>query len=230
MFVAGRRRCSRSRPSWRRSTGCREVGAFDKPRPNLGNLIGPLSELPALRHLAVGRLPRPPARHRRLTYVLIALVIAAGVVGIWWAWERGRLGAPRLRRDRRGRLRRALFLAVSSPWVRGQDARDGVAASVLAAALARLCGGSSARQTRVEAAVAALAIAAGVLWSNTLAVPRRPRWHRAGQLHELETIGHDFAGQGPALMTTYEPYGGAPLPAAPRTRKEPPSCGAASTT
>jgi hypothetical protein len=26
-------------------------------------------------------------------------------------------------------------------------------------------------------------------------------------LHELETIGHSFAGQGPALMTSYEPYG-----------------------
>ena len=46
----------------------------------------------------------------------------------------------------------------------------------------------------------------GVLWSNALQyhdVWLAPR----GQLHELETIGHDFAGQGPALMTNYEPYG-----------------------
>ncbi len=45
-----------------------------------------------------------------------------------------------------------------------------------------------------------------MLWSNALQyhdVWLAPR----GQLHELETIGRDFAGQGPALMTTYEPYG-----------------------
>ena len=52
----------------------------------------------------------------------------------------------------------------------------------------------------------ALAIAGGVLWSNV------DQYHDVwlaprGQLHELETIGHDFAGQGPALMTNYEPYG-----------------------
>jgi hypothetical protein len=59
---------------------------------------------------------------------------------------------------------------------------------------------------RVEAAVVAIAITGGVLWSNALAyhdVSLAPR----GQLHELETIGHSFAGQGPALMTSYEPYG-----------------------
>ena len=52
----------------------------------------------------------------------------------------------------------------------------------------------------------ALVIAGGVLWSNV------DQYHDVwlaprGQLHELETIGHEFAGDGPALMTNYEPYG-----------------------
>jgi hypothetical protein len=58
----------------------------------------------------------------------------------------------------------------------------------------------------VEASVLALVIAGGVLWSNV------DQYHDVwlaprGQLHELETIGQEFAGDGPALMTNYEPYG-----------------------
>lgn len=51
-----------------------------------------------------------------------------------------------------------------------------------------------------------VAVAAGVLWSNVLAyhdVNLAPRQ----QLVELERIGHRFAGEGPALMTEYQPYG-----------------------
>ena len=50
------------------------------------------------------------------------------------------------------------------------------------------------------------AIAGGVLWSNALAyqeVNLAPR----DRLAELEQIGERFAGEGPALMTEYEPYG-----------------------
>ncbi len=75
----------------------------------------------------------------------------------------------------------------------------------LAAALAG-CAALFGLGRRVEAAVVAVAITGGVFWSNALAyhdVSLAPR----GQLHELETIGHSFAGQGPALMTSYEPYG-----------------------
>jgi hypothetical protein len=76
---------------------------------------------------------------------------------------------------------------------------------VLAAAFAG-CAALLARGRGVEAAVVTFALAGGVLWSNVLQyhdVWLAPR----GQLHELETIGHRFAGDGPALMTTYEPYG-----------------------
>jgi hypothetical protein len=54
--------------------------------------------------------------------------------------------------------------------------------------------------------LALLPVAVGVLWSNAFAyhdVWLAPRQ----QLHELDVIGHRFAGQGPALMTEYQPYG-----------------------
>ena len=96
-------------------------------------------------------------------------------------------------------------VAVSSPWVEREGDRDGVAG--LPGGGARgMRGALLGLGRRVEAAVAAVAITGGVLWSNALAyheVSLAPR----GQLHELETIGRDFAGQGPALMTSYEPYG-----------------------
>ena len=77
------------------------------------------------------------------------------------------------------------------------------------AVLALACAGAGALWRpgrRVESAVLGALVTGGVLWSNALAyhdVSLAPR----GQLHELETIGHSIAGQGPALMTSYEPYG-----------------------
>src|SRR5439155_4083138 len=68
------------------------------------------------------------------------------------------------------------------------------------------CGAGLAYRRVVEAGVAALAIAVGVLWSNVLQyhdVSLAPR----AQLHELEVIGNRFAGAGPALMTDYQAYG-----------------------
>lgn len=57
---------------------------------------------------------------------------------------------------------------------------------------------------RAVGAVALGALAAGVLWSNSLADPRlAPR----DQLAELEAIGEAIAGRGPTLMTEYQPYG-----------------------
>ena len=49
-------------------------------------------------------------------------------------------------------------------------------------------------------------VGTGVVWSGALAyrdVNLAPR----DQLAELETIGHRIAGQGPTLMTEYQPYG-----------------------
>jgi hypothetical protein len=59
---------------------------------------------------------------------------------------------------------------------------------------------------RVAPAVVAVVVSGGVLWSNVLAyheVNRAPHDRHA----ELERIGDLIAGEGPALMTEYEPYG-----------------------
>ena len=50
------------------------------------------------------------------------------------------------------------------------------------------------------------AIAAGVIWSNALGY-RDAVLAPHGQLAELERIGELTAGEGPTLMTEYEPYG-----------------------
>src|SRR5207249_11124661 len=58
----------------------------------------------------------------------------------------------------------------------------------------------------VEAAVLTTFVAGGVLWSNVLQY--HDAWLGPGsQLAELGPIGNRFAGDGPALMTEYQPYG-----------------------
>jgi hypothetical protein len=59
---------------------------------------------------------------------------------------------------------------------------------------------------RVEGAVLAAAVVGGVGWSNVLAY--REVWLAPrDRLAELQSIGKRYAGQGPALMTEFEPYG-----------------------
>jgi hypothetical protein len=160
----------------------------------LGNLIRPLSGFQLFGVWLDGDFRVGPA-HAFATYVLIAIVLASAVVGVWWAWRwRNRELLAYLGIAGVGC---GLVVAVSSPWV---DAKAIAMASpaFLAVAVAA-CGANLARAAIVP-------IAAGVLWSNALQyhdVWLAPR----GQLHELETIGREFAGQGPALMASYEPYG-----------------------
>jgi hypothetical protein len=167
----------------------------------LGNLFGPLSKLQAFGIWPVGDFRIRPD-DMAPTYVLIALVVAAGLFGLWSAWRRGAWELPTYLGI--VALGSGAVVAVSSPWVSGK-AIAMAAPAFLAAALAG-CAALFGLGRRVEATVVAVAITGGVLWSNALAyhdVSLAPR----GQLHELETIGHSIAGQGPALMTSYEPYG-----------------------
>jgi hypothetical protein len=176
------------------------IGAFDKAT-NLGNLIRPLSNWQAFGIWPVGDFRVHP-HDSAPAYVLIAVVIAAGALGLWWAWKRR--AWELLTYVTVAGIGCVLFVSVSSPWVGGKTLAMASPAA-LAAAFAG-CAAIVARNRVVEASVVALAIVGGVFWSNALQyhdVWLAPR----GQLHELETIGHDFAGQGPALMTNYEPYG-----------------------
>jgi len=176
------------------------IGDFGK-ETNLGNLIGPLSTWQLFGIWPVGDFRVHP-HDSAPAYVLIAVVLGASVLGLWWAWARR--SWELLAYVVIAGVGCALYLSVSSPWVGGKTLAM-ASPAVLALALAG-CAAIFGHGRAVEAGVVALAIAGGVLWSNALQyhdVWLAPR----GQLHELETIGHDFAGQGQALMTNYEPYG-----------------------
>ena len=160
----------------------------------LGNLVHPLSGFQLFGIWLDGDFRVGPDL-AVVTYVLIAVVVAAGLCGTWWALRRR--GWALLAYLWIAAVGCGLVVAVSSPWV---DAKALAMASpaVLAAAVAG-CGTALGRAALVP-------IAVGVLWSNALQyhdVWLAPR----GQLHELETIGERFSGEGPALMTSYEPYG-----------------------
>jgi hypothetical protein len=176
------------------------IGAFDK-ETNLGNLFGPLSGWQLFGIWPVGDFRVHP-HDTTPVYVLIAVVVAAGVGGLWWAWRRRAWAL--LIYALTALVGCLFFVGVSSPWVGGKTLAM-ASPAVLAAALAGAGALLTSRRV-VEAAVLTIAISGGVVWSNV------DQYHDVwlaprGQLHELETIGHEFAGDGPALMTNYEPYG-----------------------
>jgi hypothetical protein len=166
----------------------------------LGNLVAPLS--PA--HLA-GIWPagdfRLDPELAPLSAILIALVLVLAAAGVAFAVARRAFGIFLY-------VVGSVAIAVTtwflgSPWIAAKGFAIAAACLPFAAAIAaaRLRGRSG-----VGSAALLAAIAGGVLWSNALAyrdVNLAPR----DQLAELETIGHLIAGQGPTLMTEYEPYG-----------------------
>ena len=168
---------------------------------DLGNLIQPLSWLQFFGVWPVGDFRLRPS-DMTTTHVLVIAVIAAGLVGLYWAWRRGAwellafVGSTT--------IGAAALAGVGSPWV---DAKALATASP-AFLVAAMAGAAAMFEVgrRVEAVVIAAAIAGGVLWSNALAyhdMNLAPR----DRLVELEHIGDRYEGQGPTLMTDYEPYG-----------------------
>jgi hypothetical protein len=167
----------------------------------LGNLVEPLNSLQVFGVWPTGDFRGDPDE-LELTYVLIGLVAAAGVTGLAWAWRRRSPGLPLY--VGAATIGAAVSWAAGSPWV---DAKAITIASpaFLLAALAGLAVFFE-QGRRVEATLAAAAVAGGVLWSNLLAyhdVWLAPR----DKLVELEQIGDRIAGQGPTLMTEFQPYG-----------------------
>ena len=176
------------------------LGAFHS-NDELGNLIGPLSGFQIFGIWPTGDFRLRP-HDMTATYVLIAVVIAAALAGAWWAWRRHSWGL--IVYIGLAGIGALAIVGLSSPWVGGKALA--IAAPALIALALAACGAGFSLGRLVEASVVAAVIGAGVLWSNVLQyhdVWLAPR----GQLHELETIGREFAGVGPTLMTTYEPYG-----------------------
>jgi len=139
-----------------------------------------------------------------ITGILIAIALIAAVAGVIVARRRsaatlvyvvGTLAAA------------AVIVALGSPWVDGKalaTAAPAVALTALLGAVAALAAGSLAG--RALGAIALVAVAGGILWSNALAY-RDVSLAPYEQLAELERIGEMVEGEGPTLMTEYQPYG-----------------------
>ena len=170
---------------------------------SLGNLLGPLSVLQVVGIWPSGDFRLDPELEG-LTGALIAVSVGAALGGTALAirerawplltYAGGTLAAC------------AAIVVVGSPWV---DGKALAIASPCVVLLAVAGAAAAARRGRVDAVVGLgllIAIGAGVVWSNVLAyreVTLAPR----DQLAELEAIGGRVAGQGPTLMTEYQPYG-----------------------
>jgi hypothetical protein len=134
--------------------------------------------------------------------MLIGVVVFAAVGGLVWA---ARLSRPGPLIYVIGSLGAGLVLVlIGSPWVDGKAMATASPAIPFAAMLA--IGWLAVGGRRVAAGALALAVVGGVLWSNALGY-RDVSLAPHGQLAELEEIGDRVAGEGPTLMTEYEPYG-----------------------
>jgi len=164
-----------------------------------GNLRGPLDPLQVLGIWPSGDFrfhPDPTV----VTAVLVGLGILAALVGLWAAWRR-QAAAPLLYAS--ALITCATIVILGSPWAAGKALATASPAALSLAVLGAL---AVLRLDRVAGALLVIAVAGGVLWSNVLAyggVSLAPY----GELAELQTIGNKFAGEGPALMTEYSPYG-----------------------
>ena len=166
-----------------------------------GNLIAPLDPLQAAGIWLAGdfRLSPDP---ELATYLLIAVAAILAVIGIGHSmrerepWASLYVGGAL--------LGCAALVAFGSPWVGGKALATASPAVLFAAML-----GVAALAVvghRGLAGIAAALVIGGVVWSNALGyggVSLAPR----DQLVELERIGERVAGEGPTLMTEYEPYG-----------------------
>lgn len=164
-----------------------------------GNLRGPLSAFQALGIWPSGDFRFHPDA-TVATAVLVALATGAALFGLWTAWRR-RAVAPMLFAT--ALVAAAAIVVLGSPWAAGKAlatvAPVGLSLALLGALVAL-------RLDRVAGGLLVVVIAGGVLWSNVLAyggVSLAPY----DQLVELQRVGEDFAGEGPALMTEYNPYG-----------------------
>jgi hypothetical protein len=169
----------------------------------LGNLFHPLDVFQVAGIWPVGDFRvSPTGAAGVIAAVLIALLIAAAAIGVWRAWRVG--AAPLLLFGLGGLVAGLVIALIGSPWV---EAKALAIASVCLPALAAT--GALALWRLGRRGLGALllaAIAAGILWSNALGYHDANLAPRS-QLAELETIGQRIAGEGPTLMTEYQPYG-----------------------
>lgn len=188
-------------------------GAYggDSGHGALGNLFHPLSVLQLGGVWPTGDFRGRPTEIV-LTKLMLVVLVAAVVFALVEACRRRIFGLPLYLLGALAGWASAAgldSLGHGSPWLDGKA----IASASPAFLVAGICGAALLFERRPRlggVGVGGVAVAAvlvfGVLWSNALAygdVWLAPR----DQLSELETIGARFAGQGPALMTEYQPYG-----------------------
>jgi hypothetical protein len=169
----------------------------------LGNLMRPLRPLQLLGVWPSGDFRTDPS-HRLVTGLLLAVAAAMVSVGVLAAVKRRavslQLGVAS------AVLGAVVFVGFGGPWFAAKALAIG-SPLVLLSAFAGCASLASSRRALLAVGIAAgAALALGVASSNALAyhdVDLAPH----AQLAELERIGETFAGQGPALMTEYQPYG-----------------------
>ena len=171
-----------------------------EPKDALGNLLRPLRVWQVFGIWPAGDFRVDP-EHEVLTVALIPATVVAAVLGLYFAFRAKAHGL--LLYVGTAVVGCVLVAGYGSPWVDAKGFATASPALLLAAAA-----GAAALMERGRAVgrVLAVALLFGVVWSNALA------YHDANisprdQLRELEAIGQDFAGDGPALITEYQTYG-----------------------
>jgi len=167
----------------------------------LANLIRPLNLLQIFGVWPNGDFRLWP-HERAVTELLVAVVAVAAAVALVISLKRRLWRLPMLVASV---VVSALVIEhTSPPWLTGKV--YAIASPVLVLAALATTAFLVESGFRIEGALLAALIAGGVFWSTALAyhdVWLAPR----AQLRELEWVGDRFAGQGPALMTEYQPYG-----------------------
>jgi hypothetical protein len=167
----------------------------------LGNLLGSLEPVQAAGVWPAGDFRLDPVAELPAQALIALMLVAAGAGLVLAARSRdwGALGYAG------GTLLACLGIWVfGSPWVEAKALAIAAPAVPFAAGLA--VAAALARGLALPAGVLGVALAAGVIWSNALAY-RDANFAPRDQLAELERIGAEVAGEGPALLTEYQPYG-----------------------
>ena len=206
MNVAGRRLERRSRSPCRRSLAAPafldNANEVARGTDDTGNLLGPLSpwQLAGIWPSADFRVD--PGQHRA-TIVLVGVALAACAYGAVVAF---RHRAWRLLLLLATAVVGALFVSrLVGTMDRGEGARDRLARRPRAGARREARRSSSRDVGSRERSFWRRSSAASR--GRTRSGPSDAHLAPRGQLAELEAIGERYAGDGPALMTEYQPYG-----------------------
>ena len=176
------------------------AGAFTS-EGELANLIRPLRWIQIAGVWPVGDFRRSPD-DLAPGVVLITVVFAAAAAGLAWAVARRAWGIALYASG--SSVASLIFFFVGSPWIAGKGLASAAPAVLLVALVA--AGALVVAGRQIEGFVLGALIVGGVGWSNVLAY-REVSLAPSERLAELEVAGERYAGEGPALMTEFEPYG-----------------------